>query len=75
MLQSTLGYKQYFIESVDEVKLYILLELIMDFQRTQDWIHEFDLAVQSGVNPRNGLRKMYKYINEKNDFPDYMISY
>ncbi|GIN57384.1 hypothetical protein [Lederbergia ruris] len=82
MLQSRLGeyqeavtyYKKHYVDS-DEVKLDILLELIMNFQRTQDWIHEFDVAVEKGIKPRTSLQEMYKHIKNTNSFPEYMMSY
>lgn len=81
MLQSLLGeyeqavafYKQHYIESPDEVKLFILLTLIMGYQRPQNWIKEYELAVANQVDPRDRLQRAYEYIKRTNEFPEYIF--
>lgn len=83
MTQSTLGeyqiandfFKQNYIESIKEVKLFILLKFIMHNQRVEDWNNEYKIAVQNGIKPREALEKTTEYIKRSNEFPAYMISY
>lgn len=65
-------YKHYHLESMEEVKLYILLKLIMSYQRVEDWMKEYEWATKTGVEPRGALQKMYGEISQTKTFPKYM---
>ena len=62
-------YKQHYSAIRDEVKLYILLSLIEKYQGPQNWMKEYDEAVENGTDPRAALKKMYQHIKETNQFP------
>lgn len=81
MIQSALGeyveavnyYEQQYPEQSDkEIKLYIELSLIKRYQRLQDWLNVYERAVENGIVPRDSLQRMYQYIKETNQFPEYM---
>ena len=81
MIQSALGeyeeainyYEQHYPKQSDkEIKLYIELGLIKMYQRPQEWFKVYERAVENGIVPRDSLRRMYQYIKETNQFPEYM---
>lgn len=83
MTQSALGeyqlavefFEKYYIESKDEIKLFILLRLIMKYQNIEVWKNEYERAVKRGIKPRAASQNMYDYIRRENQFPDYIYSY
>lgn len=83
MLQSSLGEfekaNNYFQKNYNEemlgVKLFIHLALIMDRQRPEEWVMEYDRAIKSRIKPRDSLQDMYAEIKQTNQFPKYMRSY
>ena len=54
------------------MKLHILLKWLFQYERVDDWVKEYELALKSGIQPRRGLQKMYKYIKENCRFPEYI---
>jgi len=56
----------------DEVKLYILLRLLYESDLKENWLSEYEKAIQGGIKPRERLTKMYEYIIKENKLPDYM---
>lgn len=83
MTQSSLGefkvankfFNQHYVSLNKEIKLYVLLGLIMHNQRVDDWMEEYESAVQKGINPRKALEKATEYIREKSEFPEYISSF
>ncbi|QQK78749.1 hypothetical protein HUG20_01740 [Salicibibacter cibi] len=81
MTQSALGeyeeartfFKKHHMARNDEVKLYILLKQVMAYQRVEDWVREYESAVQKGIQPRKSLQDMARYIKRGNKFPKYMF--
>ncbi|MCZ0704653.1 hypothetical protein J2T56_003254 [Natronobacillus azotifigens] len=82
MIQSSLGeyknankyFKQHYISSSSEVKMYIFLELIRRFQRVDDWLEEYELAVLNGVKLREALKNAYEQIKDTKEFPEFIYS-
>lgn len=81
MTQSALGeYKEaieyfykHYREGVDrEIRLYILLDMIMRYQRVEDWISEYETAVQKGVKPRDSLIEAYNNMKKTGEFPGFI---
>lgn len=76
MLHSLLGEKelaiQYFeqhtIEKSPEVKLYIVLRYIREYQQIQDWLSTYERAVADGIKPRGQLQKEYMYIKKNGKY-------
>lgn len=76
MLQSALNeyeeatnyFQQHSINHSDEVRLYILLQLTKSYQHPEHWIKVYELAVASGVAPRNELTKEYAHIKKNHEF-------
>lgn len=83
MTQSALGeykiaidfFKKNHVNFMEEIDLYVLLMLIMNHQRVEDWINEYELAIEKNINPRDGLKEAYKYIKRESEFPAYIKSY
>ena len=62
-------YKQNYINTTAEVKLYILLNWIMDFQRLENWLEVYEKAIKRKIKPRDILQRTYEYIKSHNEFP------
>ncbi len=63
--------KKNIVERDREVKLYILLRLLFDFNLPGLWLSEYEAAVAGKVQPRDGLKKTYRYIKENGTLPEY----
>ncbi|WP_143018851.1 hypothetical protein [Natribacillus halophilus] len=80
MTQSALGeyeeanefFKKHYRAIREEVKLFVLLKLVMLYQRVEDWVREYDAAIQKGIHPRESLQIMRNYIQRENEFPNYL---
>lgn len=76
ILQSTLAekeqavqyYQQHYLEDNSEIKLYVLLREIKNYQHTEDWLQAYEHAVKEGINPRRDLTREYNYIKKHADF-------
>jgi hypothetical protein len=66
-------YKQHYMEDSEEVKLYVLLDLLFRYKLKDYWLREYEDALKQGVKPRERLQKMYRYISENGEFPQYML--
>lgn len=65
---------QYFhknhIERDKEITIYILLELLYEYDMKEYWLREYERAVSAGIEPRSGLKKIYKIVKETGEFTD-----
>lgn len=80
MTQSSLGeyetaigfFKNNYIQFEEEVDSFVLLDLIMRYQRVEEWIIEYEIAVQRGIELRKSLQEAYEYIKRERKFPSYI---
>ena len=61
------------VERDKEVSLYILLDLLLEYELKEYWLREYDEALKKGVKPREALQKTYKYIQENDKSPEYFL--
>lgn len=62
-----------YIERDKEVSLYILLSLLLEYDLKEYWVGEYNRALKKGVKPREALQKTYKYIQENEKLPEYIL--
>ena len=60
-----------YFEENDEVKLYILLELLFVYGEVEIFCQTYDNALTHGVKPREGVVKTYTFVMENGKFPKY----
>ncbi|WP_088049431.1 hypothetical protein [Virgibacillus dakarensis] len=81
IIQSSLGeykeairyyHKHYSRHDTSEIRLYVLLQMVMRYQRVEDWIREYEKAVKKRIKPRDSLKKAYEYMKQTNEFPSYI---
>ena len=65
-------YQQNMIESGEEVKLYILVRLLFEYQQ-KDIILKIIAEAEKKISLREGLIKMKKFILKKDELPEYMF--
>lgn len=68
-------YLKNYIERDKEITLYILLDMLLEYELKDVWLKEYDRALISGVKPRDALQLTHKYILKHNKLPEYMIRY
>ena len=66
-------FKKNYVETDKEIFLYILLKLLFSLNQKDYWIREYEVALKEGVQPRENLRKMYRFIQENGKLPDYIL--
>lgn len=68
--EAVLYFHKNYKERSKEVALYILLELIYEYDLKEYWTREFDRAVSLNIKPREGLMKTYQILKETGEFGD-----
>lgn len=64
-------YQNYNYDDNDnEIKLYVMLNMLRDLNQKDYWIREYESAVAKGVVPRDRLSKKYDYIKTNDKFPE-----
>lgn len=63
-------YKQNYVERDSGASLFILLELLFEYDLKEQWLNVYDEAVKKGVKPRESLQRTYNYIKENDELPD-----
>lgn len=58
-------FRKYYIEKNKEVALYVLLQLLFEYDLTEYWVSEYEKALKKDVSPRKTLQETYKKIKEK----------
>ncbi|MCR4432028.1 MAG: hypothetical protein NUV45_13545 [Tepidanaerobacteraceae bacterium] len=61
-----------YVESDDEVSLYVLLDLLFEYELKEYWLREYDKALKKGIKPRGSLQKTRKFILENGSLPKYI---
>lgn len=61
------------VERDNEISLYVLLSLLLEYELKEYWLREYDEALKKGIKPRERLEKTYKYIKENETLPEYFI--
>lgn len=60
---------QYFNENYrqrnDEIKLYVLLHLLLDYELVGHWLMQYESALKKGIEPREDLQMNYQQIRER----------
>lgn len=62
-------YKANCCHSNKEISLYVLLDLLFRLGQKDYFLQEYEKAVESGVTPRDVLRKVYHFTKEKGELP------
>ncbi|MFH1135083.1 MAG: hypothetical protein V1816_03255 [Pseudomonadota bacterium] len=63
-------FNRYYEEEEKEVRLYVLLRYLSEFNLTEQWRLEYERAVADQVEPRAELRLVYRFIQENNRLPE-----
>ncbi len=66
-------FSKNYIERNLEVSLFMLLSLLHEFNLKEYWLREYERAMQNEINPREALKKTYKYIQENDALPDCIL--
>ncbi len=66
-------FKDDYIENDREIKLYVLLRLMFEYDLKECWHKEYEKALEEGINPRQGLQNMYKYLQDNRELPEYIF--
>ena len=53
-------FKKNYKERDREVTLYVLLQMLEENKRLDEWVAEYQIALKSGISPRKGLREKYR---------------
>lgn len=61
------------VERDNEVSLYVLLGLLIEYKLKKYWLREYSEALKRGIKPREALQKTQKYIMENENLPDYIL--
>jgi len=61
------------VEHNNEVSLYVLLRLLLEYELREHWLKEYSDALSKGVKPREALQKTHKYIQENESLPEYIL--
>jgi hypothetical protein len=64
-------YKQHCIESNREIALYVLLRLLFSIGEKEYFLQEYKNAIDSGIKPRQELRKMYIFTKKSGQLPQH----
>lgn len=54
-----------------EILLYVLLRYLYFGDLKEYWVREYEEAVKKKIKPRESLQKVYTYIKENGEFPEY----
>ncbi len=65
-------FKKNYREKNKEVALYVLLWYLYCWDLTDCWIREYEIAVKRKIEPRESLKKAYRYIKEHGEMPEYL---
>ncbi len=65
-------FKKHYLERDKEVALYVLLRYLYFWDLTDCWIREYETAVKRKIEPRESLKKAYRYIKEHGEMPEYL---
>ncbi len=60
-----------YVEKSQEVKLYILLQLLFWFQQKDVFVQEYQKAVKNGITPRERLVNIYDTIQATGELPEH----
>ncbi|MEA4902892.1 hypothetical protein [Desulfitobacterium sp.] len=63
-------FRDNYLEQNKEIALYVLLELLFEYDLKDFWLKEYERALAQGIKPRKGLQSMAAYTREKNELPD-----
>jgi hypothetical protein len=67
-------FNRHYLEASQEIKLYILLELLFRSNQKDLFLKEYDNSLKNGVRPRIELEKTYHFVKENGKFPEYFLS-
>jgi len=66
-------FNENYNERNDEISLYVLLSMLLEYKLKDLWLREYNQAMKKGVKPREALRKTQKYILENDKLPEYFL--
>lgn len=67
--ESGIGYfKKNFQEQNKEILLFVLLEILKEFNQKDYWLNEYESAVKEGVTPRPILQDSFRFLKENGRF-------
>lgn len=64
-------YKKHIENINSEVNLYCLLKLLFEYDLKDYWMREYEAAARKKVEPRESLQRIYTYIKNHGEFPEY----
>lgn len=64
-------FKKNYQKEGHEIKLYVLLRYLYFADLKEYWVREYEEAVKKKIKPRESLQKVYKYIKENGELPEY----
>jgi hypothetical protein len=65
-------YKEHYHEDKEEIKLYVLIRLLIQDRKKEQIKIEIEKSIEKGIKPREGLLRILKGIDEKDEIPRYM---
>ena len=66
-------FKRSYIEQDQEVTLYVLLDLLGEYEVQDCWIREYNEAMKRGVTPRESLQRMYVAMQKEDKIREYIF--
>jgi hypothetical protein len=66
-------FKRSYIEQDQEVTLYVLLDLLGEYEVQDYWIREYNEAMKRGVTPRESLQRMYVAMQKEDKIREYIF--
>ncbi|GAA4075242.1 hypothetical protein [Amphibacillus indicireducens] len=63
-------FKKHYIERTEEIKLFILLDMLEADQRLEDWLDVYQDALKKKIEPRDMSQRLYHYIKVHQEFPE-----
>jgi len=69
---ATEAFKQIHFEKDEEVKLYILISLLFEFEQKELILKEIEMAMKNGMKIRSRLTDLKKHIKDFDKLPDYL---
>jgi len=62
-------FKANYCKADKEVTLYVLLRMLFELNQKDHFLQEYEGALADGINPRETLKKAYRFTREKGELP------
>ncbi len=62
-------FKAHYSEKDREISLYVLLKLLLELHQKDCFLDEYEKALTDGINPRDSLKKAYRFTKNNGELP------